>query len=803
MKRQPSIGGIGLVLVLLAAFPALAANLTGTISDSESGRPLPSANIEVVDQEGLGTASRTNGSYRLDLPAGRHTLRVSFLGYETFEGVVEVAVAGSRRDIGLDLTSVFLDPIVISASRHAEKITEAPAAITVIGAAELQARETSTAAEHIAAVKGVDYTKSGLDTYQINARGMNSTFPRRMLVMTDNRSNLLPGIGIVRWSMLTAAAPDIDRIEVVTGPASALYGNAALSGTVLMQTKSPLDEQGLSATLSGGERNTMKVAARYAGLANDDLGYKISVERFQGEDWERVDETRNWYVSVQEPTLENPLTVYNADGTERMVVTSPDFNVENTHVDGRVDWDLTETGRLSLYGGWSQTNSITLTGLGRYQIKDWQTGYGQLAYRDDRFFVQAYMTGNDAGDTYNLVNGASIIDNSVAYDLEAQHNFTLGDRMDVIWGGNYRQLNNDSEGTFIPEKKTFDLFGAYVQAEYELAATLDLIGAFRLDTHTETDAQYSPKAGFVWKPVGNHTFRATYNKAFQNPIFTEFFLELPVGDLPAVDQNGIVILAADSLTGEIGPMLVPGYATGNPDIKPEEITTFEFGYQGLIAEKWLASFDVHHSRYADFISDLLPYYGPLTELPQIDIDLDGSPNPLPGRARRDAQGNVIGYDFIGYTNFGPVDVLGFDIGLTYMVTPELQLGATYSYLSAGDIEAIENEADFATDPLSGVLVGDPLNAPENKLSLSGLYRADNGWSGSFGLRWIEEFEWGAGLYQGTVPSYTVVDGSLGYAITDNVELSIIGTNILDEEHIELIGAPAIGRQLIGRISVSM
>ena len=795
---------IGLALVLLTALPALAATLRGTVSDLDSGAPLPSANIEVVGEEGLGTASRTNGRYLIDLPPGRHTLRVSFLGYATFEEMVEVPAAGARRDVALELTSVFLDPVVVSASRHAEKITDAPAAITVIGTAEIEARETSTAAEHIAAVKGIDYTKSGLDTYQINARGMNSTFPRRMLVMTDNRSNLLPGIGIVRWSMLSAAAPDLDRIEVVTGPASALYGNAALSGTVLVQTKSPLDEQGLSATLSGGERSTMKVAARYAGLANDDLGYKISVERFQGDDWERVDETANWFVSIKEPTADSPLTVFNADGTERMTVTSPDFGIENTHVDARVDWDLTETGRLSFFSGWSQTNSITLTGLGRYQIKDWQTGYGQLAYRDERFFVQGYVTGNDAGDTYNLISGSAIIDRSIAYDLEAQHNFTLGDRASVIWGGNYRQLNNDSEGTFIPEKKTFDLFGAYTQAEFELASTLDLIGAFRIDTHPETDAQYSPKAGFVWKPLANHTFRATYNKAFQNPIFTEFFLELPVGDVPAVDQNGIVILAPDPAdSNKVGPLLVPGYATGNPDIKPEEITTFEFGYQGLIAEKWLASLDVHQSRYDDFISDLMPYYGPLTELPQIDVDLDGEPNPLPGRPRLDDNGNVIAYDFIGYTNFGPVDVTGFDLGLTYLVTPELQVGGTYSYLSAGDIEAVVDEEDFAVDPISGVLVGSPLNAPENKFTLNALYRADGGWSGSFGLRWVEEFEWGAGLYEGTIPSYTVVDGSVGYAITGNVELSIIGTNILDDQHVELIGAPEIGRQILGRISVKM
>ena len=763
-------------LVFVSA--ASAATLKGTVTDAETGEPLPYANIMVVGSDGVGTTTGDYGSYSLELPAGEHTLEISYLGYKSDLGTVRLGAAMGRHDVDLTSTSVFMEAVVVSASRHAEKVTDAPAAITVISSTEMEAREATTAAEHLASVKGIDYTASGLDTYQISARGMNSTFPRRMLVMTDNRSNLLPGLGIIQWAMLSASSEDIERMEVVNGPASALYGNSAMSGTVLIQTKSPLSYHGLSASLSAGERDSFKGSFRFADTAAEGkLGYKVSVEHFQGHDWELrlpgepgspVD-SGNWWEAEGGPS-------------------DVDFGVETDRFDTRVDYETGDRSRLSFYGGMCEASSIVVTGLGRYQVVDWQTGYAQAQYQDEDWFFQAFATQNNAGETFSLGTGLGIVDNSVGYELEGQNNFDLGDKGSVIWGANYRRLESDSEGSFIPEKKTFDLYGLYGQAEFELSDELKLVGALRYDLHPLSDAQLSPKAGLVFKPSPNHTVRGTINRAYQNPIFTEYYLDLVVSmGLPQCDNNGNV-----KIVGGAPVLTAPGYAVGNEDLQPEIATGIEFGYQGLWSEKFLVSADLHQTEYDDFISDLLYLNGPYANPEVLGIS-------VPGQLRFDDEGNFEGFNVLGYTNYGPLTVQGMDLAVTYMASRNISIGGTYSYLTSGDVGGVEEE-DTYLDIEDDGLVDSPLNAPEHKATLNALYAGDNGWSGSFAMRWVDEFIWSTGVFVGTIESYTLFDGSVSYALSDNIELGVVGTNLLNEEHVEMIGAPELGRRMLGRIS---
>ena len=778
------------IVFTLLAFQAAslhAASLKGKVTDADTGEPLPYANVIVAGSDGVGTSTRGDGSYSLELPAGEHTIEVSFLGYGSDATLVRLGPAIGRHDVSLASTSVFMDAVVVSASRHAEKIMDAPAAVAVINSAEMQAREATTAAEHLTTIKGIDYTASGLDTYQISARGMNSTFPRRMLVMTDNRSNLLPGLGIIQWSMLSAGSEDIERMEVVMGPASALYGNSAMSGTVLIQTKSPLTYQGLSGSLSAGERESLKGSVRYANTAKDGkLGYKLSFEHFGGHDWELLlpGEPGSELTSDLVPVAGDRSNVWwGAPDTPDEV----NFDIETDRVDARFDYETGDRSRLSFYAGQSEASSIVVTGLGRYQVVDWTTGYAQAQYQDEDWFLQGFITQNNAGETFSLGTGLNIIDNSIGYELEAQNNFELGDRTAVIWGGNYRRLESDSEGSFIPEKKMFDLVGVYGQMEHELSDKFKLVGAVRYDTHPLSDAQMSPKAGIVYKPSPNHTIRGTVNRAYQNPIFTEYFLELPVvGGLPECDNFGNL-----KIVGGAPVLTALGYAVGDEDLQAEIATGIEFGYQGLFGEKTLVSADLHQATYDNFISDLLYLDGPYFQAVGV-----------PGTLRFDDLGNFDGYNVLGYTNYGPLTVQGMDLAVTYMANRNLSLGGTYSYLTTNEVGDVMNEDKFLDLEGDG-LVDNPLNAPEHKATMNALYAGDNGWSGSLSMRWVDEFAWATGVFVGTIESYSLFDASVSYAVTDNMEIAVIGTNVLNEEHVEMIGAPELGRRLVGRVSIDM
>ncbi|HET6765532.1 MAG TPA: TonB-dependent receptor, partial [Longimicrobiaceae bacterium] len=196
------------------------------------------------------------------------------------------------------------------------------------------------------------------------------------------------------------------------------------------------------------------------------------------------------------------------------------------------DWRI-PTGPTTVFtvGTSTELSGVELTGLGASQVKDWTSRFYQVRSSWGRAFAQAYLNTSDAGDTYLLRNGAPIVDQSRMAVGQLQHGFGLfAGRQNFTYGADYIYTLPRTSGTINGAYEDHDQtreFGAYLQSETALSPKLDLVLAGRVDTHSALpDPIFSPRAALVFKPSANHSFRATFNRAFSTPSSLNQFLDL-------------------------------------------------------------------------------------------------------------------------------------------------------------------------------------------------------------------------------------------------------------------------------------
>lgn len=234
-----------LALAFACAASAQRGQLAGTVSDASNGEPLVRA---AVFQDGTSNGAFCNGAgeYTLSLPIGSHKVTFSQLGFQSVSVMVEIGEGRTTRmDMALEPTSLQGAEVVVSASRRAEKVTNAPATISIVNAKAISQLPSFNVAELLGRQRGLDYVRSGVLGIGVNARGFNSAFNPKNLQINDNRFSSLIATGLPLGALSTTVKEDIERIEVILGPSSALYGPNAHNGLINTITKDPRVYQAL------------------------------------------------------------------------------------------------------------------------------------------------------------------------------------------------------------------------------------------------------------------------------------------------------------------------------------------------------------------------------------------------------------------------------------------------------------------------------------------------------------------------------------------------------------------------------
>lgn len=271
-------------LFTAAAFAQMT-TVSGVIKDKKSGETLIAASV-IEKGTTNGVQTDLNGKFSLELDlTNPKTLVVSYLGYQDFE--INVDKNNKNVTIEMETISMVGQEVVVSGSRVSETILESTATIQKMNTKDINEIASGDFYAGLSTLQGVDVTTSSMGFQVINMRGFNTTAPVRIVQFVDGMDNQAPGLNFPVGNMVGANDLDLESVEVISGPASALYGPNAFQGVVSMKTKNPWDYPGLSVKLQGGMRDYVDVQARYAGTYGKDKrwGLKITGQYKRANDW--------------------------------------------------------------------------------------------------------------------------------------------------------------------------------------------------------------------------------------------------------------------------------------------------------------------------------------------------------------------------------------------------------------------------------------------------------------------------------------------------------------------------------------
>ncbi len=523
--------------------------LTGKVTDVETGAPVATAQVQVLGgPQSTGSLTDPQGVYRIQLPAGTYSVVVEEVGHRSTrqDGIKVGAGETTTLDIQLTSTALALDGIVVTSSRGtAEKQVDAPATTHIVGATEIAERPALTPADHLRDAPGVDIITEGVQSTNVVVRGFNNIFSGSLHLLTDYRLAGVPSLRVNLMHFIPTTDADIERIEVVLGPGSALYGPNTANGVVQILTKSPLDSQGTTVSLGGGERSVFDGSFRTAFLLSQNLGFKVSGQYVSGDEWHYTDPTE---AAARVAALADPakcqgaLAIRGFDpataATSCARVGLRDYDIRRYSVEARADYRLPDSGKAILTYGRTSSTGVELTGLGAGQTDNWIYQFIQARMNIGRFFTQAYLNTSDAGNSFLLRDGVPLVDKSHLFVAQIQHGFGLADgRQDFTYGIDYFGTDPRTEGTIngsYEDNDHIDEWGVYLQSKTALAPKLDLVAAGRVDSHSMLSSDvFSPRAALVFKPTENQSFRFTYNRAFSTPSTLNFFLDISGGAAPS------------------------------------------------------------------------------------------------------------------------------------------------------------------------------------------------------------------------------------------------------------------------------
>jgi len=526
-------------------------------------------------------------------------LMILLVAQAPLPGYTEESSTQSDQALIPELELIKEEETVSIASRYEQPISQAPANVYVITEEDIRHSGATDIPTVLRRIPGIEVMQMTGAEFNVSMRGNNQTFSNKLLVMVDGRSIYVDALGFMFWKMLPVTLPEIKKIEVLKGPASALYGSNAFDGIINIITKSPDEMKGTTVQFGGGELGTISSAAVHANKIGN-FGYRLSVGRDQNQQWRDRD---------------------------ALAYRSHKFNLQT-------EYALSSLSKLTLSGGLIDAN--------RYDgpINDVRIiaatpalGYAHVTYERPNFFVRGFW--NSVADSpYSPTN--PLLGTLVAlterdgdtrskartnsYNIEAQHALEVGTSHRVTYGLNYR--HNAVSHSAITEFTREDRLGFYLQDEWTATPSLSLVVGARYDLNTFVNPMISPRVALLYKATPDHVFRLSGSVAYRPPTIIETtFVSRVAFSLPPPN-----------------PSPPPTVVQGTDNLKAEQIVSYEAGYQGWFLNHRL------RARASLFFNHLSELIGP-------------SPTSLVNGGEGDIYGGEAGIEFFatpwltGFANY--------------------------------------------------------------------------------------------------------------------------------------------------------
>ncbi len=611
-----------------------------------------------------------------------------------------------------DLTTLSLEDLgqikVTSVSKKEELLVRAPAAIYVLTQEDIRRSGATSIAEALRQVPGVQVARQDAHTWAISARGFNDIFANKLLVLVDGRSVYTPLFSGVYWDVQDTLLEDIDRIEVIRGPGSALWGANAVNGVINIITKPAKATSGTLVTLGGGTEDQGLIGVRYGVKLNDETFLRLYGKGF----------------------LNDHSTRFGGG----------DANDEWRQARGgfRLDWEPSEANQFTFQGdvyggGFHQTlTSATLTPpfsstaeqVGRVNGGNALARWTRRFSDDSDLRVQAYYD-------RTVRDQAFFADSQDTFNFDLQHRFPVGERHELIWGAGYRFYQNDVyrqsfDVSLGNPSESLQLVSFFLQDQVELVPdTLKLTLGAKVERNDYTGWSLQPSARLAWTPHAQHHLWAAVSRAVRTPSQADRSVRLNASAAP-------------------GPTLFALF--GSPAVSDERVVAYELGH------RWQPR--------PDLSFDTALFYNDYSNLSTAEVGtpfLEATPAPH------------VTVPLI-LANLGRGETYGAEVSARWLPTEWWRLTASYTHLSVqlhlrpGSTDTTQAAAE-GTSPRHQVTLVSSWDLPRNLTFDTTVRYVDN-------LRGVQ------------IPAYLTADVRLAWKPRPNLEIALVGQNLLDNLHPE-------------------
>ena len=586
---------------------------------------------------------------------------------------------------------------ITSVSKKPQSLSDAAASVFIITSEDIRRSGASTLPDALRLAPNLHVAQVSASSYAISARGLNGSgnAPNKLLILIDGRSVYSPLFSGIFWDAQDVLLEDVERIEVISGPGSTLWGINAVNGVINVITRSAKDTHGaLASGQIGNIGNT--TAFRYGGALGEDAHYRV-----YGKTSNRKD-----------TSLESGTDV--SDGWNKNQV---GFRVDWSHAADQVaimgnlyEGDIGQPKPGSLTVSLGPPFVLENIGIsGTNLTANWQ----HLLDGGSKINLQVYYD-RTLRDVPNVFSDTDDI-----YDVQFQHSLKPMGRHSVTWGASYRYSRDEFNSknpviSLLPENTNQNWLSVFGQDEIALAKNLNLTLGTRFERNVYTGYEFLPDARLAWKVTPQQLLWTAISRSVRAPA--------------RLDADAFV------------PATPPFILRGGPEIKSEIAKVYQLGYRGQVSPK--------------FNFEATVFYNDYDQLRTQEVDPS--------------------FTFITFANEMEGHSHGVEIWGTYQLLPQWRVSAGVTTLSQ-TLKLKPGSNDFSAPDNSD-------KDPSHTWQLRSAYNISPNKEFDVSIRHVAE------LNSPNVPSYTAIDARLGWRIRKNIELSVIGQNLLGTEHVEY-GSP--------------
>jgi iron complex outermembrane receptor protein len=602
---------------------------------------------------------------------------------------------------------------VTSVSKKEQRLEDTASAVYVLTRDDIRRSGMRTIPDLLRLVPGMDVAQLDGNKWAISARGMNSRWANKLLVMIDGRSVYTPYFAGTFWDSIDVPIQAIERIEVIRGPGASIWGANAVNGVINIITTATAVKDETEIAIGAG--SDTYASALHDGRVGDRVGYRVFADGVAYAPLQRtggIDAGDNWGQRRAGGSFHATLNGRDAvDGTAQ--ISSSRSHWTNAFVQNLVPFTTVTKNALTDSRTWSATGQWTR------QLRD----HGQ-------FIVQGAFDQWWRDDELISDHHRSTIDVSVQHRLPA-----LG-RNDVMWGVQYRNINETTLGStefwLTPTFYRHHLASAFAQDDIALAnGRAHLVLGAKVEERDYLGWGVQPTARVHVRLTASQSAWAAVSRAQHAPDRVERSIRLNLAGFTLPDNTPAVVALI-----------------GNPEAKAEWLTAYEGGYRASFGDAATLDLSGYYNRYTDIdgVSDAAP---------QVQL-ADGRP-----------------YLLIPTEYFNGIDAttMGGEGELNVRPAEWVRLTAGYSLFSL--------DTTYLPGATAGYDIGGaPRHQGQLRASVSLPHGVDLD-AAAFAVGAIPSLQ---------IPSYTRVDAHASWRLMSHLEVSVVGQNLFGPPHREFAGA---------------